>query len=383
MAKRTREEADPAYEEDELMGDPEDEEEAEEFEIQGALKAPRATTYSASSLFNLISQEQIILDPEYQRDIVWTSAKQSNLIDSIMRNYYIPPIVFATGDDEKKTCIDGKQRLTSINLFMEGNLPFIDSVSKKRLWFRSSDPKNEILPKKLKRQFENRQIVCVEYTDLTVDNEHDIFSRVQNGVALNQSEKLQAILGNRNTFIRTLSQSDDVQGLPFEKKRGADFRVIAHAACTVMSWSPSAGARQGQACTNSHAILGKWLAEAGNPEVPSAERKRFRGAVRFIASLNPQPMPQKRTIAPMELVGMIIFAYYFMQTSEADPASAEAAQAVARFRSALHSKVTEIKMNYACAMPMLQYIVDNVSPEEDAEKAQTTRTRRGVKKQKV
>lgn len=258
-------------------------------------------------------------------------------------------------------------------------------MTKKRLWFRSSDPKNEILPDKLKRQFENRQIVCVEYTDLTLDNEHDIFSRVQNGVALNQSEKLQAILGNRNTFIRTLSQSDDVQGLPFEKKRGADFRVIAHAACTVMSWSPSTGAKQGQSYTNSHAALAKWLGEDGKPDVPSAERKRFRNAVRFIASLNPQPMRKKRTIAPMELVGMIIFAYYYLQTSGADPASAEAAQAVTKFRTALHSSVAEIKMNYACAMPMLQYIVDHVSPEDDEEKGQTTRTgsRRIVKKQKV
>lgn len=52
MAKRTRDDTDTAYEEDELMGEPEDEEDPDEFEIEGALKAPRATTYSASSLFS-------------------------------------------------------------------------------------------------------------------------------------------------------------------------------------------------------------------------------------------------------------------------------------------------------------------------------------------
>jgi len=29
-------------------------------------------------------------------DIVWTKEKQSGLVDSIFRNYYIPPIVFGT-----------------------------------------------------------------------------------------------------------------------------------------------------------------------------------------------------------------------------------------------------------------------------------------------
>ena len=40
------------------------------------------------------------------------------IIDSIFRNFYIPPVIFAVKvyDDgaETKTCIDGKQRLTSL-----------------------------------------------------------------------------------------------------------------------------------------------------------------------------------------------------------------------------------------------------------------------------
>jgi uncharacterized protein with ParB-like and HNH nuclease domain len=60
--------------------------------------------------------------------------KQVGLIDSILRNYYIPPIIFGTlplyinsnksdirlavdtaaDGGELRTCIDGKQRLTSI-----------------------------------------------------------------------------------------------------------------------------------------------------------------------------------------------------------------------------------------------------------------------------
>ena len=80
---------------------------------------------------------QIDLDAEYQRgpcdsdfnlgldndslifaEVVWDEKKQSALIDSIFRHYYIPPILFAVvyerNGEEKRVCMDGKQRLTAI-----------------------------------------------------------------------------------------------------------------------------------------------------------------------------------------------------------------------------------------------------------------------------
>jgi hypothetical protein len=68
-------------------------------------------------------------------DVVWPETKQIGVIDSIFRNFYIPPVIFGTSilcmvperaftqkiavnqfedGSETKTCIDGKQRLTSI-----------------------------------------------------------------------------------------------------------------------------------------------------------------------------------------------------------------------------------------------------------------------------
>ena len=51
-------------------------------------------------------------------DVVWPESKQIGLIDSIFRNFYIPPIVFAVQQDEDgeevRVCVDGKQVCTSI-----------------------------------------------------------------------------------------------------------------------------------------------------------------------------------------------------------------------------------------------------------------------------
>jgi uncharacterized protein with ParB-like and HNH nuclease domain len=56
----------------------------------------------------LMHYGEVDLEPEYQRDVVWTEARQEALIDSLFHNYYIPPVLFAlrVEDDgtEKRTC---------------------------------------------------------------------------------------------------------------------------------------------------------------------------------------------------------------------------------------------------------------------------------------
>jgi uncharacterized protein with ParB-like and HNH nuclease domain len=66
--------------------------------------------------------------PNYQRpDSVWTESKRSFLIDTILKNFPMPPIFLHQHIDIKtgKTIydvIDGKQRLTSIIDFIKGNI---------------------------------------------------------------------------------------------------------------------------------------------------------------------------------------------------------------------------------------------------------------------
>ncbi|TFY75589.1 hypothetical protein EWM64_g8422 [Hericium alpestre] len=48
------------------------------------------------------------------------------LVDSLFHNYYVPPVVFAVAEDEDghetRVCVDGKQRLTSITAFLNGQV---------------------------------------------------------------------------------------------------------------------------------------------------------------------------------------------------------------------------------------------------------------------
>ena len=61
-----------------------------------------------------------------EKDVVWPTGKQMEIIDSLYHNFYVPPVIFAVMRDEDgeevRICVDGKQRLTSIVKFLDGHV---------------------------------------------------------------------------------------------------------------------------------------------------------------------------------------------------------------------------------------------------------------------
>ncbi|GLB43075.1 putative protein of unknown function DUF262 [Lyophyllum shimeji] len=236
------------------------------FCIKRALKKPRATTYTAQALYDQMHSDDIKLDPEYQRDVVWPDTKMVGLIDSVFRNFYVPPVIFAVvsfeDGTEKKICIDGKQRLTSIQRFMDGLIPHKDPESGEKWWYRDTGAggktRRKVLPERFRRIFQDKQVVCVEYQDVTEDDEREIFQRVQLGMALTPAGQSRSpspstfsplINTPRATFVRSLlthffsplpsssgtsspslahaGPPGSLASLDFDRARGADFRCLA------------------------------------------------------------------------------------------------------------------------------------------------------------
>ena len=138
-------------------------------------------------------------DPAYQRKSVWSDEKQSFFIDSILKNFPMPPIFLhqKINDDTGKTIydiIDGKQRLTSIIRFLNNEItasdefessPFYDEKIA-GVYFKDLDKKDLIEYKK--RLW--RYVVPIEYIDTSDEKVIDnIFDRLnRNGEPLNGQE---------------------------------------------------------------------------------------------------------------------------------------------------------------------------------------------------
>ena len=179
------------------------------------------------------------INPDYQRDVVWSESRMIHLIDSLFNNYFVPPLIFKVisgvkpGTTERRrwrTCIDGKQRLTTIRRFFEGEIPYIDN--KRQKWFYCDPPgstsrtSRKLLPDEEKEFINNVQIVNIEFEFLTDEQEEDMFQRVQLGVPLTVAEKLSAYTGQVPSFINDLrSAYSNIPSL-IGTKRSNDFRLV-------------------------------------------------------------------------------------------------------------------------------------------------------------
>jgi hypothetical protein len=197
---------------------------------------------SVQNLVNLIDNGAIDICPEYQRSVVWTKDRQSGLIDSLMENYYVPPIIFnkKSGPKQMLVCVDGKQRLSSIKAFIEGSIPCRDAKS--RPWYFRPPKSNQdgkkrskrsinILPHHIKKQFTQKILVCCEIADLSPTQEEDLFSRVQLGIPLSSAEKMRAKSGPWNDLAKLFEQDfEEVVGLSgTERARGFQNLLICFA----------------------------------------------------------------------------------------------------------------------------------------------------------
>ncbi|KAH7869492.1 uncharacterized protein C8R40DRAFT_1059175 [Lentinula edodes] len=349
------------------------------YTIQKALKPPRATTYTAQALYDQIHNSDIDLEPEYQRDVVWTKEKQTNLIDSILRNFYIPPIIFAveTHEDgwESKTCIDGKQRLTSIQRFMDGLVTRLRSIGRytgEKLWFKN-DPsessknaaKRKILPDKYRQMFSNKQVVCVEYSGLTAADERDIFQRVQLGMALTSAEKLHVITTPRARFIRDLLEefvSETTLGspnIPWDKSRGSDFRCISQAVYLMDKW-PTTKSGAALKHAGSLPLVEKWLSSTGVDKksgksaggddddygtIPDAFAKRVKEAYSLMVS-------------PIEMIcfSLLIYVHGVLPSPNHKMDLAELSQAIQDMRHDVRGQHKDIRMNDRVGKTMIEFI---------------------------
>ncbi|KAG6890539.1 hypothetical protein C0992_000799 [Termitomyces sp. T32_za158] len=229
---KPKEEPDYEPELDELLNEDSDsgDENPNNFKIRGALPEYTETKLTIRQL----------------HDVVWTETKQTFLIHSLFHNYYVPPIVFAVHpaeddpNEEVRVCVDGKQRLTSIQKFCDGQIPFKDPKSKKQWWFtlpQSSRTVKAELPEIHRERFLDHLLTCVEYRNLAPGAEHEVFQRVQMGMILTAAEKLQALSSPWAHWIRELERRHvGVEGglatvLEWDTKRGRDFQNIAYLVC--------------------------------------------------------------------------------------------------------------------------------------------------------
>lgn len=106
--------------EDDSIAENEDDISVSTADFERLVIAP--SDWTVSTIYDLIGK-QLHLDPAYQRRNVWQAKAKSQFIESLLLGIPIPQILLASKAGQKNAflVLDGKQRLSTIKEFMDGN----------------------------------------------------------------------------------------------------------------------------------------------------------------------------------------------------------------------------------------------------------------------
>ena len=172
----------------------------------------KETTNKIKSVYADIKDGELDLRPDFQRGEVWTTKKKKLLIDSILREWYIPPIHTVSVGNGRAEVLDGQQRLTAIRDFLDNQFQIDGFIEPK------DDDIVELHGKKFKdlnpdiqRKIERFGITIYEITEYNQGEPSELFYRLNQTVKLTSSEARNAIFGDvRNDISTFVSYMDEL-----------------------------------------------------------------------------------------------------------------------------------------------------------------------------
>jgi len=170
----------------------------------------RNETRTVHDVLRRVEKGSFVMDPDFQRDFIWPEDKQSKLIESVLMRIPLPVFYLAEDDQGRMVVVDGLQRLSTFQRFVNNEL---------RLRFPKRPDREELdqnrkeLDEKrfqdLSPKFQNRVEDCnliLYVIDAKVPEQArlDIFDRVNSGVALSRQQMRNCLyMGQAPRFLKT------------------------------------------------------------------------------------------------------------------------------------------------------------------------------------
>ena len=166
--------------------------------------------------------------PDWQRGEVWPPKRKQLLIDSILRGWKLPKFYFLkTGADPPEyEVVDGQQRLAAIFEFFDNELRLSAGAAQE---FRAHYYKE--LPERVSDKFDDFEIEFDEITQAGELELKDFFQRLQGGLPLTSSEKLNSVHSKLQKFTKNLSKHQFFQDkVAASNRRYGHFDIVAKVA---------------------------------------------------------------------------------------------------------------------------------------------------------
>lgn len=174
--------------------------------------------------------------PDWQRQEVWGREKKQRLIDSMLRGWKLPKFYLVKVPGDNYLVEDGQQRLAAIWEFFSNNLSLSAESAKEFGGHFYRD-----LPRSVADKLDDFEIEYDLIEDASDEDLKDFFQRLQEGMALTSSEKLNAIHSKLRDYCASASKhSFFTKTVAFPNTRYAHFDVLSKVATVEIEGTDSA-----------------------------------------------------------------------------------------------------------------------------------------------
>lgn len=166
---------------------------------------------SVSEAVKRIRNNRYQLDPDFQRDFVWSVEKQSKLIESCLMRIPLPVFYVAEAKDGRIIVVDGLQRLTTLHRYIENSFTLRGLASEvtKASPHPLEGKKFRDLPLNFQERIEDTQLVFYILDAKAPERARlDIFDRVNSGVPLSRQQMRNSLYnGPATRWLKTAAES--------------------------------------------------------------------------------------------------------------------------------------------------------------------------------
>ena len=165
----------------------------------------RNETRTVHDVLRRIERAAFVMDPDFQRDFIWDTDKQSRLIESVVMRIPLPVFYLAEDDRERLVVVDGLQRLSTFQRFVNNKL---------RLHLEDQPELNgkkfEDLTPKLQNRIEDCNLILYVIDAKAPERARlDIFERVNGGVPLTRQQMRNCLyMGDATRFLKDKSRTE-------------------------------------------------------------------------------------------------------------------------------------------------------------------------------
>jgi hypothetical protein len=211
----------------------------DDFEFSSEDSFSKITTYSISysvaTLIDLIHNQELELEPEFQRNFVWDKRTASLFIDSLLIGFPTPNLFFGRNAlREDFIVIDGLQRLKTIYFFITERFSNGEGFRLEGLAGRSWNGLSyKDLPLTLQRRLKNtiQNATIIDDIEFNPSIVHELFYRINTGgIPLTSQEVRNCVYtGNFNRTLHRLNNYEawrEILGTPAPHIRLADIELI-------------------------------------------------------------------------------------------------------------------------------------------------------------